>query len=80
MIHCAKCGVVPVPKDQLPVKLPEVINFNVKGNPLDADTAWKNTTCPPARAMRCATPTRWIPSRTHPGISPASPIRISMSR
>ncbi|MFO1246888.1 MAG: leucine--tRNA ligase [Alphaproteobacteria bacterium] len=46
MIHCAKCGVVPVPADQLPVKLPEVINFNVKGNPLDADTAWKTTTCP----------------------------------
>ena len=46
MIHCEKCGVVPVPKDQLPVKLPDVINFNVKGNPLDADAAWKNTTCP----------------------------------
>jgi leucyl-tRNA synthetase len=46
MIHCAKCGVVPVPKDQLPVRLPETINFKVKGNPLDADTAWKNTTCP----------------------------------
>src|SRR4029078_3832515 len=46
MISGEKVGVVPVPKDQLPVKLPEVINFNVKGNPLDADTAWKNTTCP----------------------------------
>jgi len=46
MIHCETCGVVPVPKDQLPVKLPDVINFNVKGNPLDADAAWKNTTCP----------------------------------
>jgi leucyl-tRNA synthetase len=46
MIHCAKCGVVPVPKDQLPVRLPEVINFNVKGNPLDADTVWKTVTCP----------------------------------
>jgi leucyl-tRNA synthetase len=46
MIHCATCGVVPVPKDQLPVKLPDVINFNVKGNPLDADLAWKTTTCP----------------------------------
>ncbi|HTC84334.1 MAG TPA: leucine--tRNA ligase [Rhizomicrobium sp.] len=54
MIHCEKCGVVPVPKDQLPVKLPEAINFNVKGNPLDADTAWKNTTCPTCkgRAVR----------------------------
>ncbi|HEY0267575.1 MAG TPA: leucine--tRNA ligase, partial [Rhizomicrobium sp.] len=46
MIHCAQCGVVPVPKDQLPVLLPDVINFNVKGNPLDADVAWKTTTCP----------------------------------
>jgi len=46
MVHCEKCGVVPVPKDQLPVKLPEAINFNVKGNPLDADTSWKNTVCP----------------------------------
>jgi len=46
MIHCETCGVVPVPKDQLPVKLPDVINFNVKGNPLDADTTWKLTACP----------------------------------
>jgi len=46
IVHCAKCGVVPVPKDQLPVKLPDVINFNVKGNPLDADTSWKTTSCP----------------------------------
>jgi len=46
MIHCARCGVVPVPEDQLPVKLPEKINFAVKGNPLDADVAWKTTTCP----------------------------------
>jgi leucyl-tRNA synthetase len=46
IVHCAKCGVVPVPKDQLPVRLPEKINFAVKGNPLDADTNWKNTTCP----------------------------------
>ncbi|HJT43533.1 MAG TPA: leucine--tRNA ligase [Rhizomicrobium sp.] len=46
MIHCETCGVVPVPKEQLPVKLPEVINFNVKGNPLDADMAWKTARCP----------------------------------
>jgi leucyl-tRNA synthetase len=46
MIHCEACGVVPVPKDQLPVRLPDVINFNVKGNPLDADTVWKTVTCP----------------------------------
>ena len=46
MIHCAQCGVVPVPKEQLPVRLPESIKFDVKGNPLDADIAWKITTCP----------------------------------
>ena len=46
MIHCGKCGVVPVPADQLPVLLPEKIDFSVKGNPLDSDTAWKTTTCP----------------------------------
>ena len=46
MIHCETCGVVPVPKEQLPVKLPDVINFNVKGNPLDADMAWKTARCP----------------------------------
>jgi leucyl-tRNA synthetase len=46
MIHCAQCGVVPVPKDQLPVLLPEKINFDVKGNPLDADMVWKTVTCP----------------------------------
>ena len=46
MVHCEKCGVVPVPEDQLPVRLPQIINFNVKGNPLDADTAWKTVACP----------------------------------
>jgi leucyl-tRNA synthetase len=46
MIHCARCGVVPVPEEQLPVKLPDIIDFSVKGNPLDADTAWNSVTCP----------------------------------
>ncbi|HEY1632622.1 MAG TPA: leucine--tRNA ligase [Rhizomicrobium sp.] len=46
MIHCAQCGVVSVPKDQLPVLLPEKINFDVKGNPLDADLDWKTAVCP----------------------------------
>ena len=32
---------VPIPKKQLPVKLPENINLNVKGNPLDTDEKWK---------------------------------------
>ncbi|GAA0551909.1 leucyl-tRNA synthetase [Rhizomicrobium palustre] len=46
MIHCGKCGVVPVPEDQLPVKVPEDLTFNVKGNPLDAHPTWKYVKCP----------------------------------
>ena len=46
MVHCASCGVVPVPASQLPVELPATINFNVRGNPLDHDPVWKHTTCP----------------------------------
>ena len=46
MVHCAKCGVVPVPEAELPVKLPDTINFDVRGNPLDHDPVWKHTTCP----------------------------------
>jgi leucyl-tRNA synthetase len=46
MIHCPTCGVVPVPKSQLPVKLPDDVRFDVPGNPLDAHPTWKHTTCP----------------------------------
>ncbi len=46
MVHCATCGVVPVPEGALPVLLPENINFSVRGNPLDADLDWKTSVCP----------------------------------
>ena len=49
-VHCAgdkgACGIVPVPKDQLPVELPEDIDFAEPGNPLDRHPTWKHTTCP----------------------------------
>lgn len=37
---------IPVPEDQLPVKLPEDISFDKPGNPLDNHPTWKHTTCP----------------------------------
>lgn len=37
---------IPVPEDQLPVELPEDINFDKPGNPLDNHPTWKHTTCP----------------------------------
>ncbi len=46
MIHCPTCGVVPVPKDQLPVTLPEDVTFTTGGNPLAAHPTWKHVSCP----------------------------------
>ncbi|MFN0110842.1 MAG: leucine--tRNA ligase [Blastocatellia bacterium] len=45
-IHCAKCGIVPVPEDQLPVELPSDLNFNTKGAPLAEHAGFVNVTCP----------------------------------
>jgi leucyl-tRNA synthetase len=46
MIHCEACGIVPVPTEDLPVKLPEDVSFDVPGNPLDRHPTWKHVTCP----------------------------------
>ena len=46
VIHCASCGVVPVPDDQLPVVLPEDVSFDRPGNPLDHHPTWKHVACP----------------------------------
>jgi leucyl-tRNA synthetase len=45
-IHCEKCGVVAVPKAQLPVVLPQDIDFATPGNPLDRHPTWKHVDCP----------------------------------
>jgi leucyl-tRNA synthetase len=46
VIHCGKCGIVPVPERDLPVTLPEDVTFDRPGNPLDHHPTWKYTTCP----------------------------------
>ncbi|MEQ8379930.1 leucine--tRNA ligase [Parvibaculum sp.] len=46
IIHCGSCGVVPVPRDQLPVVLPDDVNFSEPGNPLDRHPTWKDVDCP----------------------------------
>lgn len=49
IIHCPKCGCVPVPEDKLPLKLPEVESYQPTGtgeSPLAAIDEWVNTTCP----------------------------------
>jgi leucyl-tRNA synthetase len=46
IIHCDACGAVPVPRDQLPVVLPEDVTFDIPGNPLDHHPTWKHVDCP----------------------------------
>ncbi|MDO8589940.1 MAG: class I tRNA ligase family protein [bacterium] len=49
IVHCDKCGVVPVPEKDLPVLLPEVKNYqptDTGESPLAAIEEWANTTCP----------------------------------
>ena len=53
IIHCEKCGVIPVPDSDLPVTLPEDVSFDQPGNPLDRHPTWKNVKCP-----KCAGPAR----------------------
>jgi leucyl-tRNA synthetase len=45
-IHCSACGVVPVPKDELPVTLPQDVDMSAPGNPLVRHPTWKHTHCP----------------------------------
>ncbi len=45
-VHCPTCGVVPVPREQLPVVLPDDVAFSGSGNPLSNHPTWKYTTCP----------------------------------
>jgi leucyl-tRNA synthetase len=46
VIHCEKCGPVGVPRDQLPVVLPEDVSFDIPGNPLDRHPTWTQVDCP----------------------------------
>ncbi|GMM91969.1 leucine--tRNA ligase [Qipengyuania sp. MTN3-11] len=45
-IHCDACGVVPAPKDSLPITLPEDVDFRTPGNPLERHASWKHVDCP----------------------------------
>ena len=46
VIHCDDCGILPVPEDQLPVTLPEDVDFDTPGNPIANHPTWKHTSCP----------------------------------
>jgi leucyl-tRNA synthetase len=52
IVHCERCGLVPVPEDELPLLLPEVEDYRPKGvPPLASNLEWLNVDCP-----RCGGP------------------------
>ncbi len=46
IVYCPDCGIVPVPRDQLPVVLPKDLRIDGTGRPLAEDEAFVSTTCP----------------------------------
>lgn len=49
IVHCEKCGYVPIPEESLPLRLPDIENFEIlEGgeSPLENITSWVNTACP----------------------------------
>ncbi|MFD1196688.1 leucine--tRNA ligase [Seohaeicola saemankumensis] len=53
VVHCDACGVVPEAKENLPIRLPDDVTFDVPGNPLDRHPTWRDCTCP-----TCGAPAR----------------------
>jgi len=46
IIYCDKCGIVPLKEKDLPLKLPEKIDYKLEGNPLNHVKEWVNVKCP----------------------------------
>ncbi|MBF0155649.1 MAG: leucine--tRNA ligase [Magnetococcales bacterium] len=46
MVHCPRCGTLPVPRTELPIALPREVVLTGVGNPLDRHPTWKKTSCP----------------------------------
>jgi leucyl-tRNA synthetase len=46
IVHCETCGIVPVPKKDLPIELPEDVTFDKPGNPLLHHPTWRHVQCP----------------------------------
>jgi leucyl-tRNA synthetase len=46
MIHCQACGIVPAPKESLPITLPRDVTFDRPGNPLAQHATWQHVSCP----------------------------------
>ena len=74
IIYCETDGIVPVPDADLPVRLPENVDYQGRGdNPLNHDEAFLRVDCPTLRrARRAARPTRWTRSSIRRGTGSAT--------
>ncbi|MEK6936916.1 MAG: leucine--tRNA ligase [Nanoarchaeota archaeon] len=50
IIYCDKCGIVPLKEKDLPLKLPEKVDYKLEGNPLNHVKAWVNVPCPKCKS------------------------------
>jgi leucyl-tRNA synthetase len=78
IIHCPKCGEVPVPEDQLPVLLPDVEHYEPTGTGKSPLANIPEFVKPPARSVAAppsARPIRWVALPAPRGTSCASPAR-----
>ncbi|AHX11422.1 leucine--tRNA ligase [Neorickettsia helminthoeca str. Oregon] len=46
VVYCEKCSMQPVKVEDLPITLPEDVDFSKQGNPLESHPKWKHTNCP----------------------------------
>lgn len=46
IVYCEDCGALPVPENELPVKLPKDVDFSYEGNPLETSESFVNCRCP----------------------------------
>ena len=46
VVHCDDCGVVPEKRENLPIRLPDDVAFDLPGNPLDRHPTWRDVPCP----------------------------------
>ncbi len=81
IIYCDEHGLVPVPEDELPVLLPDIEDYQPKGEPpLAQATEWINVPCPRCGSRAAARPTRWTRSSTRRGTSCATATRTTTGR
>jgi leucyl-tRNA synthetase len=78
IVHCASCGEVPVPAEQLPVVLPEDVVMDGVGSPIKKTLASTKPTAHNAVLKRSVKPTPWIPFLSRLGILHATPVSTAI--